>query len=95
MEALRRRSHLAELVAGETAVFRIASAGPRSASVNIRGVEPENFAIRGVAIAEGRAVTHSDVTLRRRVVVLGRDRRSASSGRAWETGCAWAARPSW
>jgi putative ABC transport system permease protein len=71
VEALRRRSHLAALVAGETAVFRNAAFGQRSASVNIRGVEPENFEIRGITLAEGRAVTHSDVTLRRRVVVVG------------------------
>ncbi len=69
--ALRRKAHLVELVAAETRIFRMASAGPRSLSLNIRGVEAENFAIRDVAIAEGRGITSSDVTLRRRVVVLG------------------------
>lgn len=71
VEALRHRAHLVELVAGETTNFRMASFGSRSASLNIRGVEPENFAIRGVRIAEGRALSRSDGTLRRRVVVIG------------------------
>jgi len=69
--ALRRRAHLAELVAGETSLFRIGSFGGRSASLNIRGVEPENFAIRGVQLAEGRAISRADATLRRRVAVIG------------------------
>jgi putative ABC transport system permease protein len=69
--ALRRRAHLAELVAGETSLFRVGSFGARSASLNIRGVEPENFAIRGVRLAEGRAISRADGTLRRRVAVIG------------------------
>ena len=68
---LRRRAHLVELVAPETQNFRTASFGARSASLNIRGVEPENFEIRGITLAEGRAISRSDGTLRRRVVVLG------------------------
>jgi putative ABC transport system permease protein len=71
VEILRRRSHLAELVAGETSTFRTAASGPRSVGVNVRGVESETFVLRGVSIAEGRAITRSDVTLRRRVVVVG------------------------
>jgi putative ABC transport system permease protein len=81
VQALRRRSHLSELVAGETAVFRMAAFGPRSASLNIRGVEPENFAIRGVSLAEGRAISRSDGTLRRRVVVIGETARSRLGAR--------------
>lgn len=69
--ALRRRAHTVDLVAGETSLFRVASFGPRSASLNIRGVEPENFAIRGVRFAEGRAISRADGTLRRRVAVIG------------------------
>ncbi len=33
----------------------MASFGPRSASLNIRGVEPEDFELRGVTLADGRA----------------------------------------
>ena len=69
--ALRRRAHTIDLVAGETSLFRNGAFGPRSASFNIRGVEPENFAIRGVLIAEGRTISHADCTLRRRVAVIG------------------------
>jgi putative ABC transport system permease protein len=69
--ALRRRAHTIDLVAGETSVFRNGSFSARSASFNIRGVEPENFAIRGVHIAEGRAISRADGTLRRRVAVIG------------------------
>jgi putative ABC transport system permease protein len=79
--ALRRRAHTVDLVAGETSLFRTASFGPRSASLNIRGVEPENFVIRGVQIAEGRAISRADGTLRRRVVVLGQTAQSRLGAR--------------
>ncbi len=69
--ALRRRAHLVDLVAPETQNFRMASFGPRSASLNIRGVEPENFELRGVTIADGRMLSRTDGTLRRRVAVIG------------------------
>jgi putative ABC transport system permease protein len=69
--ALRRRAHLIDLVAGEMSLFRNAAFGARSAGLNIRGVEPENFEIRGVGIAEGRAISRADGTLRRRVAVIG------------------------
>ncbi|HEU4431397.1 MAG TPA: ABC transporter permease [Myxococcota bacterium] len=69
--ALRRRARLVDLVAPETQIFQMASFGARSASLNIRGVEPENFELRGVTIADGRALSRSDGTLRRRVAVIG------------------------
>ena len=69
--ALRRRAHLVDLVAAETRTFRAATFGARSASVNVRGVEPETFAIRGVSLAEGRSLSRADGTLRRRVAVIG------------------------
>jgi putative ABC transport system permease protein len=71
VSALRRRARTVDLVAGETSLFRVSSFGGRSASLNIRGVEPENFAIRGVGLAEGRAISRADGTLRRRVAVIG------------------------
>jgi putative ABC transport system permease protein len=79
--ALRRRAHTVDLVAGETSLFRTASFGPRSASLNIRGVEPENFEIRGARVAEGRAISRADGTLRRRVVVLGQTAQSRLGAR--------------
>ena len=83
VDALRSRAHLVDLAAPETANFRTASFGARSAGLNIRGVAPENFAIRGVTIAEGRAISRADGTLRRRVAVLGntaRERLGANVG---------------
>jgi putative ABC transport system permease protein len=71
VDALRARAHLVDLVAPETRNFRTASFGPRSAGLNIRGVEPENFAIRGAVVADGRALSRADGTLRRRVAVVG------------------------
>jgi putative ABC transport system permease protein len=71
IDALRTRAHLVDLVAPETRNFRTASFGPRSAGLNIRGVEPETFAIRGVGVADGRALSRADGTLRRRVAVIG------------------------
>ena len=71
IDALRARAHLVELVAPETRNFRNAAFGARSAGLNIRGVEPDTFAIRGVALAEGRAISRADGTLRRRVAVIG------------------------
>jgi putative ABC transport system permease protein len=71
IDALRARAHLVDLVAPETRNFRTASFGPRSAGLNIRGVEPENFAIRGVLVSDGRPFSRADGTLRRRVAVIG------------------------
>lgn len=79
--ALRRRAHTIDLVAGETSLFRTASFGPRSAGLNIRGVEPENFELRGVRVAEGRVLSRADGTLRRRVAVLGHSAQSRLGAR--------------
>ena len=82
--ALRRRAHTVDLVAGETSLFRTVSFGPRSASLNIRGVEPENFEIRGVRVAQGRAISRADGTIRRRVVVVGQTAQSRLGVRVGE-----------
>jgi putative ABC transport system permease protein len=79
--ALRRRAHTVDLVAGETSLFRTASFGPRSASLNIRGVEPENFELRGVQVAQGRAISRADGTIRRRVAVIGHTAQSRLGAR--------------
>jgi putative ABC transport system permease protein len=43
----------------------------RAVSVDVRGIEPEVMAIRGIPLAAGRGITRADVDHRRRVVVLG------------------------
>jgi putative ABC transport system permease protein len=73
LEALRRRSHRAELVGGEAWAFAGATHHGRALQVDLRGLDPEAVAIRGTPIAAGRAITQSDVDHRRRVVVLGDD----------------------
>ena len=70
LEALRRRARLPVLVAGETAEILPAAYRQRGLNVDVRGVEPEVMEIRGVPLAAGRAITHSDLKHRRRVIVL-------------------------
>jgi putative ABC transport system permease protein len=71
VEVLRRRAHLPELIAGEAEDVLAAAYRQRSLTVDVRGIEPEVMAIRGVPLASGRGITNSDVRHRRRVVVLG------------------------
>jgi putative ABC transport system permease protein len=71
VEALRERARLLELVSGEARKYLPAAFGPRSESMEVRGVEPAGIAIRSVALAAGRNVSEADVEHRRRVLVLG------------------------
>jgi putative ABC transport system permease protein len=45
--------------------------GPRAIHVDLRGLDPEAMAVRGVPIAAGRGITREDVEHHRRIVVLG------------------------
>jgi len=71
LETLRRRAKLPELVGGEAWELLPATYRQRALTVDVRGLDPEAFAIRGVALAQGRGITRSDVEHRRRVAVLG------------------------
>lgn len=71
VEALRERARLPELVAGETRTYAAAAYRQRAMSLEIRGVEPDGVAIRGVRVAAGRDLSRADVDHRRRVLVLG------------------------
>jgi putative ABC transport system permease protein len=77
LEALRRRAGRVELVGGEAWDFVGATHGGRSQNVDLRGLDPEAVAIRGVPVAAGRSITPADVAHRRRVVVLGDDVRKS------------------
>lgn len=71
VEALREKARLPELVAGETRTYAPAAFRQRAFSMEIRGVEPDGVAIRGVRVAAGRLISRTDVDHRRRVLVVG------------------------
>jgi putative ABC transport system permease protein len=73
VEALRRRARLPEYVAGESVRYGSVAFRQRALNAEVRGVEPDGIAIRGVPLAAGRPFRKSDIDLRRRVVMLGHD----------------------
>jgi len=68
---LRRRARLPALIGAEAWELLPAAAGGRGLTVDVRGIEPEVHEIRGIPIAAGRGINRSDVSQRRRVVLLG------------------------
>jgi putative ABC transport system permease protein len=80
VQLLRRRMRNAELVTAHTDRFSTAAAGARSFSVEVNGVEPATFALRGTALAAGRPLSPGDLAQRRRVAVLGHDAREQLLG---------------
>ncbi|HKJ24862.1 MAG TPA: ABC transporter permease [Myxococcota bacterium] len=71
VEALRRRAKLPEIVGAEFWSFQPVTSGARAFSVDLRGLDPEAVAVRGVPVDAGRAIRTADLEHRRRVVVLG------------------------
>ena len=71
VELLRRRAKLPELIGAESWEMLPVAFGPRAIHVDVRGLDPEAMAVRGVPLAAGRGITRADVEHRRRVVVLG------------------------
>jgi putative ABC transport system permease protein len=71
LAALRSRVQLSEIVGGEYLQWAAATYRGRSRNADLRGIDPETFAIRGIDVAAGRPITQTDVDHRRRVVVLG------------------------
>jgi putative ABC transport system permease protein len=71
VDALRRRVRLSRLVLPESQTFREVGYRQKTTSLNIRGVVPDNLALRGMSIASGRGITRDDLNHRRRVAVLG------------------------
>ena len=86
LERVRARARLPEIVAGETQEFMPMAYRQRAINVDIRGVEPQGMAIRGIPIASGRAITPSDLKHRRRVVLLGHETRRKLLGPQGEVG---------
>jgi putative ABC transport system permease protein len=80
VEVLRRRAKLPELVGAEYWEFLPLTVGARALSVDVRGLDPEAVAIRGVGLAAGRSFVPADLEHRRRVVVLGHKTRQRLLG---------------
>jgi putative ABC transport system permease protein len=80
VELLRRRAKLPELIGAEAWEMLPVAFGPRAIHVDVRGLDPEAMAVRGVPLAAGRGITHADLEQRRRVVVLGDKVRSRLLG---------------
>jgi putative ABC transport system permease protein len=75
VEAVRRRARLPALVVGEARMWRVVSFRQRGLSLDVRGVEPGEMALRGVRLASGRTFVRDDLDHRRRVAVLGDEAR--------------------
>jgi len=73
--ALRQRARVPDLVGAEAWEMLPATFGQRALTVDVRGMDPEAVAIRGVGVAAGRELTASDVERRRRVALLGQKAR--------------------
>jgi len=71
LETLRQRARLPVVIGGETEEMLPAAYRQRALNVEVRGIEPEIMAIRGVPLAAGRGITRADVDHRRRVAVIG------------------------
>jgi putative ABC transport system permease protein len=86
VRTLRRRAHLAEMVLGESRLWRVVVYRERALSRDVRGVEPAHVALRGVRVQAGRGIGRVDVDHRRRVAVLGDDARRRLLGPAGGVG---------
>lgn len=78
---LRASAPHIELVSAEMQDFMYAASGASSHLVDTRGVEPQMMDLRGVSIAEGRWISPQDVSLGRRVAVIGQTARERLLGR--------------
>lgn len=80
VELLRRRAKLPALIGAESWEMLPVAFGPRAINVDVRGLDPEAMAVRGIGLAAGRGITHEDVEHRRRIVILGDKVRSRLLG---------------
>jgi putative ABC transport system permease protein len=71
VDRLRRRARLPALIGAQTREHLPLAQGQRALDVDVRGMDPEAVAIRGVALGSGRTLSQTDVSQRRRVAVLG------------------------
>jgi len=78
---LRASARHIDLMSAEMQDFMYAAYGTSSHLVDVRGVEPQMLELRGVTIAEGRWISPKDVSLERRVAVIGQTARERLLGR--------------
>ncbi|MBW2421237.1 MAG: ABC transporter permease [Deltaproteobacteria bacterium] len=71
LRVAQRRAKWSLRIGGEARQYTTIAFGEKGMTIDLRGVEPETVAIRGVSLAGGRNINHIDLRLRRRVVVLG------------------------
>jgi putative ABC transport system permease protein len=71
VERLRRSARLVEVVGSQCDDWVPATAQGRALTIDLRGIDLGLQEIRGTALAAGRALQPSDLSHRRRVVVLG------------------------
>jgi putative ABC transport system permease protein len=86
VEALRRRTHLADLVGGESAAYRAVTFREQARSLDVHGIEPVLQELRGVRVERGRALGVADALQRRRVAVLGATARARLLGARGDVG---------
>lgn len=84
--ALRGRAHVPELVGAETQEFLPVVSGPRSRSIDLRGMDLDAVRIRAVDVASGRSLSPADLKHRRRVALIGARARRELMGPGAEIG---------
>lgn len=84
--ALRRRAQIPEAVGAEARQHLPVVSGPRSRSIDLRGMDLDAVAIRDVGVAAGRSLSPADQQHRRRVALIGDRARQQLMGPAGRVG---------
>src|SRR5207302_431334 len=74
--AYRELARKVSISSAEIMEFMFINHDSNSHIVDVRGVEPEMFALRGVEIESGRAIAPDDIRLARHVAVIGQTART-------------------
>jgi len=77
---LRASARHIELMSAEMQQFMYATHDGNSHLVDVRGVEPETMRLRGVSIAQGRWISPEDLSVERRIAVIGQTARERLFG---------------
>lgn len=80
VDAVRTSVRRAELVSAEILSWLYVRYGATGRTVDVRGIEPDMQALRGVRVAAGRPISPDDVRFARRVAVIGQTARSRLLG---------------
>ncbi|HYB92268.1 MAG TPA: ABC transporter permease [Candidatus Binataceae bacterium] len=78
--ALRAAARHIEIMSAEIQDFEYATHGANTHLVDVRGIELEAMGLRGVSIAQGRWISSEDLSLARRVAVIGQTARTRLFG---------------